>query len=606
MVSAPSVTAAPIAQPDHADNRQPESLDSKRAAEEPSPLISGRYFCFVEEDWGKGLPLLAACEDPALSRLAVRELELQRQSDPTSKAYAAEAAEVGRLWQQHADAATSRVAASALLRHAASWYRAALVSTPDDQKPDLERRLEQLSRVSDASSDSGETSSRPSPSPIAGGADSAKSTEAGPAAMATSGSGSSLPSPAVGRSMASAADASKVTGETPPSDYVPSDTEVEEPRETPLEWTIGRLKAHAEQRTALIAELKGKTDRRQVGVREDYLEATSEYARLVRLGDEATANLREIDAMLATLQRKGEAAKSPTERLSIESEWRQAQAVRERAAQRFNMLATEARGRTADIARLEKEVAVIRGDVDRLTADLQRLIEQALWDSHPTGWLAAADYDAITESLSTWARDEVDPASSLALRAFAQANAGHLTESLQDARRGSALNRTSPYCLAARGYAECRKGDSRTGISNLTRGINLAPHSGVLYLLRGQAYQLSGNHNSAREDLNKVVELASKQPLGHCYLALHLAAAPDERLRDVEAALEHAEIARHLSGYQSWLYWESLAAAYAEAGRFAEAVTAEQRALALAPAEHQSTRQERLTLFQSGTPLRLE
>jgi tetratricopeptide (TPR) repeat protein len=270
------------------------------------------------------------------------------------------------------------------------------------------------------------------------------------------------------------------------------------------------------------------------------------------------------------------------------------------------MLAAEARGRSAEIAKLESEVAAIRGHLDRLSVQTGRLTETALWDSQPTGGLAANEYVRIARVFSDWADDGVDLASSLALHAFALANAGALDEAEERARRAYALNRTSPLCLAARAHVDCRKGDTRSAASTLKRAIHLASQSGILYLLRGLAYQGSGNHEAAQTDYRKSVQLAPEQPLAHCYLAVHLAAAPLDHLRDAKSAVEHAEAAERLAGCRHWMACEALAAAQAEVGRFNDAIAAQRQAVELAPLEYRPTRQHRLALFESGFPLRLE
>ena len=68
-------------------------------------------------------------------------------------AYAEHAAELGQAWQDQAARETSRVANSAMLRHAALWYRTALEGVDDDRRSDVERRLAQTSPITHTPSD---------------------------------------------------------------------------------------------------------------------------------------------------------------------------------------------------------------------------------------------------------------------------------------------------------------------------------------------------------------------------------------------------------------------------------------------------------------------
>ena len=67
-------------------------------------------------------------------------------------------------------------------------------------------------------------------------------------------------------------------------------------------------------------------------------------------------------------------------------------------------------------------------------------------------------------------------------------------------------------------------------------------------------------------------------------LAWVLAASPDDELRNGPEAVRLAERACELTHYGEPSFLETLAAAYAEAGRFPEAVTAEEKAEQLATA----------------------
>jgi Flp pilus assembly protein TadD len=91
-------------------------------------------------------------------------------------------------------------------------------------------------------------------------------------------------------------------------------------------------------------------------------------------------------------------------------------------------------------------------------------------------------------------------------------------------------------------------------------------------------------------------------------LAWLLATCGDGSVRNGQRALELAERANRLAGGQDVRVLDTLAAAYAEAGRFEEAVRTVQAAIQLASAtgrtESARRMQERLRLYQAGQPYR--
>ena len=91
-------------------------------------------------------------------------------------------------------------------------------------------------------------------------------------------------------------------------------------------------------------------------------------------------------------------------------------------------------------------------------------------------------------------------------------------------------------------------------------------------------------------------------------LAWLLATATDASLRDGVEAVELSEHAARLTEFKNSSILDTLAAAYAEGGRFAEAVETAQKALDLATAAGNDTLamgvRTRLETYKSGQPCR--
>ena len=118
---------------------------------------------------------------------------------------------------------------------------------------------------------------------------------------------------------------------------------------------------------------------------------------------------------------------------------------------------------------------------------------------------------------------------------------------------------------------------------------------------QGQAGEAAGHYREA-------VRLSPNTPLYLNDLAWFLATNPKAELRDGAEAVRLAERARDLTGGKEARCWGTLDAAYAEAGRFADALAAAAKACDLAQAAGQTDiarqAQERMALYRAGQPWR--
>jgi tetratricopeptide (TPR) repeat protein len=154
-----------------------------------------------------------------------------------------------------------------------------------------------------------------------------------------------------------------------------------------------------------------------------------------------------------------------------------------------------------------------------------------------------------------------------------------------------------------------KKGRLDEAIAHLEKAVAISPEfaegyfnlGDTLYYLEGKSAEALGAwRNVLRIDPNHVPVLNQT--------AWVLATSPEASLRDGVQAVAFAERAARLSGGREAAILDTLAAAYAEAGRFADAVRITSQTLDLA--KKQSNRQQvevlegRMALYGGGTPFR--
>ena len=143
-----------------------------------------------------------------------------------------------------------------------------------------------------------------------------------------------------------------------------------------------------------------------------------------------------------------------------------------------------------------------------------------------------------------------------------------------------------------RGLAYSKKGLHDKAISDLTRALDLLKTKGdkhdlaLVYNNRGNFYQGKGSYARAIADLNKAIELKPHYALAYNHLAWVFATSPDAVLRNGKRAVELAERAVEFDRDAHNL--DTLSAAYAEVGRFDEAIRTQLQAIALLNKEDQN------------------
>jgi tetratricopeptide (TPR) repeat protein len=161
------------------------------------------------------------------------------------------------------------------------------------------------------------------------------------------------------------------------------------------------------------------------------------------------------------------------------------------------------------------------------------------------------------------------------------------------------------------GTALLRKGRSDDAIAAFQKSLAIRPDNYEVHNNLGFALYRAGRMDEAITHFLRALELkpdcepAQKSLAGMAWI---LAASPDASLRNGPKAVELAEEAYKLSGGGDPILASILAGAYAEAGRFPEAVVAAQRALDLATAQSNAQLatavQEQMNYYKARRPFR--
>lgn len=171
-----------------------------------------------------------------------------------------------------------------------------------------------------------------------------------------------------------------------------------------------------------------------------------------------------------------------------------------------------------------------------------------------------------------------------------------------------ALKPDVPYFITALGTARILSGDIDAAIDCLRRSTQDDPFDPAAWSNLAEAYKRKKDWASAADALRRGMEANPRDTELMIRLAWLLAAAPADDVRDGEGAMRLAESLLAETPAPPADIFDVLAAAYAESGRFREAIRAAERALALSTAgNRQSDRiRARLEAYRNGRAYRLE
>ena len=190
----------------------------------------------------------------------------------------------------------------------------------------------------------------------------------------------------------------------------------------------------------------------------------------------------------------------------------------------------------------------------------------------------------------------------------ALARTGQFDEALEQFRQVLAINPDYPKVHYNIGNIAMQKGDLDKAITEYRRELEIQPGYALAHADLGIVYSQKAQMDQAVAEWQKALTLEPNNLNAACNLAWVLATQSDGAIRDGAKAVQLAQHAVDLSGGRNPRILRLLAAAYAETGRFAQAIEVAQRAAQLAREQNNpdlaETLKRNVESFQANQPLR--
>ncbi|MGH9362129.1 MAG: ASPIC/UnbV domain-containing protein, partial [Thermoanaerobaculia bacterium] len=153
-----------------------------------------------------------------------------------------------------------------------------------------------------------------------------------------------------------------------------------------------------------------------------------------------------------------------------------------------------------------------------------------------------------------------------------------------------------------------KEGNGEPAVHAFEKAVSLDPALWAAQVALAEALQRQGNAAGALAQYRRMLELRPGNPAAANNMAWLLATRPEATSDEAQEAVRHARRLCEATRYQVPSAVDTLAAAYAAAGRFAEAAAAAEKAIELASAAGQEELaakiRGRLRLYQSQRPYR--
>ncbi len=252
-----------------------------------------------------------------------------------------------------------------------------------------------------------------------------------------------------------------------------------------------------------------------------------------------------------------------------------------------------------------------KGDVDEAIAQCQKAlqIKPDYAEAHNNLGNALLQKGRVDEAITHFQKalqiipDYVEAHYNFGLALFQK---GKVDEAIGQYQKALQIKPDNPEVHNNLGMALLQKGGVDEAMVHFQKALQIKPDYAKARINLGNALLQKGRVDEAMVHFQKALQIKPDSVDVLNNLAWLLATSPDARIRDGVQAVKYAERACELTHYGMTLLVGTLAAAYAEAGRFDDAIAAAQKACALASAageqELLETNRKLLALYRAHQP----
>jgi tetratricopeptide (TPR) repeat protein len=253
----------------------------------------------------------------------------------------------------------------------------------------------------------------------------------------------------------------------------------------------------------------------------------------------------------------------------------------------------------------------LQGELDRAIQDLDEAVRLSpkyavAYHNRGLAWADKKDFDRALKDLDEAVKLDPKNPRSLHARGGVWADKHDFDRALQDFDEAINLDSKNPLFLHDRACVFCEKKDYDKALMDFDAAIKLDPGDANAHCNRGLASSKKKDYARALQDFEEASRLDPREPQALNQQAWLLATCADAKFRDGKKAVAAAKRACDLTGWKDAGSLDTLAAAYAEAGDFAEAVRWQKQALAdtRLQADERAEYQLRLKLYEAKKPYR--
>jgi tetratricopeptide (TPR) repeat protein len=252
-----------------------------------------------------------------------------------------------------------------------------------------------------------------------------------------------------------------------------------------------------------------------------------------------------------------------------------------------------------------------KGQYDQAISDFNKALEinpryAKAYNNRGIAYEMKGQYDQAISDYNKALKIDPETAETYYNRGNAHYKKGQYDRAISDFNKALEMNPRYAEAYINRGTVYSRKGQNDEAISDYSKAIEIDPEGVKAYHGRAEQYISKGQYDKTISDLEKALEINPKNADTNNNLAWVLATAKVSAFRDGKKAVELALKACELADWKNLGYLDTLAAAYARAGDFENAVKWQEKVIGSPEvpkqADLQAELQERLKFYKEHKP----